>query len=75
MCYWLGKSNQIKTQTKGERGGKTGQEGEIFTVLGGKNMILERDGRGKNIILWANIQYTPPGKERNECCDPSLPTN
>ena len=58
MSYWLvgGKNMMIfkeKTGTKGGRGGKTGKKETFFTVLGGKNIIFKKRGRGKNIIFWA----------------------
>ena len=39
-----------KTRISGIRGGKRGGKEEIFTVLGGKNIILEKGG-GQNYQL------------------------
>ena len=35
-------------------------KGEIFTVLGGKNMILEKGGRGKYPIFGKYIPLVTP---------------
>ena len=49
------------------------EKGEIFIVLGGKYMILEKGGGGgKNIPFWGNIYPCPihimPRLSKNRLC-------
>ena len=61
MTGWLGKKYddllRKNTNIRGKRW-KKGEIEEIFTVLGGRNMILEKGGRGAKISIILMI-YTP----------------
>ena len=57
---WLGKKYEVlfrkKRKNKRKEVEKRGK-GEIFTKLGGKNIILEKNGWGKNVTILR--KYTP----------------
>ena len=58
LVGWLGKIYddflRKNANIRGKRW-KNGRKGEIFTVLGRKNVNFEKRGWGKNILIWANL--------------------
>ena len=59
MKYWLAEEKYDDLLRKkaiiGRKKWKNGGKGEIFSVPGGKNIILVNGGGGKNILFRGNI--------------------
>ena len=49
---------------------KNGGNREIFIVLGGKNLILEKGGKGQNYLILVNINIYIYGKRKKSKCFP-----